>query len=121
MATVATADPNVARAAFLKAANPQWGDDTENEARARQDNAIWCIGLDVLGAAYGRPDVRAGMLRVLSTVDGVTVKHTTYEGKGALESAMYCPKQVFTKADTSPSTIRSTGNKAADAQFLAKI
>jgi hypothetical protein len=121
MAAVATADPNVARAAFLKAVNPQWGDDTENEARARQDNAIWCTGLDVLGAAYGRPNVRAGMLRVLSTVDGVTVKHTTYEGKSALEIAMYVPKEVFTKADTSPTTIRSTGNKAVDAQLLAKM
>jgi hypothetical protein len=121
MATVATADPNVARTAFLKAANPLWADDTENEARARQDNAIWCIGLDVLGAAYGRPDVRAGMLLALSTADGVTVKHTTFEGKSALQIAMYVPKEVFTKADTSPSTIRSTGDKAVDAALLAKM
>jgi hypothetical protein len=120
MAAVATADPNAARAAFLKSANPLWADDTENEASARQDNAIWCIGLDVLGASYGRPDVRAGMLRVLSTVDGVTVKHTTYQGKGALEIAMFVPKQVFTKSDTTPSPVRTTGNKALDAAQQAK-
>jgi hypothetical protein len=121
MAAVATADPSVARAAFLKAVNTQWADDTESEARARQDNAIWCTGLDVLGAAYGRPDVRAGMLRVLSTVDGVTVKHTTYEGKSALEIAMYFPKQVFTKADLTPSPMRTTGDKQVDAALLAKM
>ena len=124
MASVASADPSIARAAFLKAVNPQWGDDTEHEASARQDNAIWCTGLDVLSAAYGRPDVRAGMLLALSTVDGVTVKPSTYQGKSTLEIAMYVPKEVFTKADASPSasTIRrSTGDKAVDAALLAKM
>jgi len=118
-AAVATADPSLARAAFLKATYPQGTAHTE--ARAGQDATIWSTSLRVLSVAYGRPDVRAGVLRVLSTVEGVTVRHTTYDGTGALEIAMYVPEQVFTKADTSPSLIPITGDKTVDTAILADM
>ena len=88
---VATADPEVARAAFLKALDPQWGDDLAHATRARQDNAIWVTGIDLLGAACGRADVRAGMLRILATVDGVTVKPGALDGVKTLEISMAVP------------------------------
>lgn len=90
-AAVATADPEVARAAFLKALDPQWGGDLAHETRPRADNAIWVTGIDVLSAAYGRADVRAGMLRILATVDGVTVKPGDHDGVKTLVMSMTTP------------------------------
>ncbi len=90
-AAVATADPEVARAAFLKALDPQWGGDLAHETRPREDNAIWVTGIDVLGAACGRADVRAGMLRILATVDGVTVKPGVHDGVKTLVMSMTTP------------------------------
>jgi len=103
MASVSSADPQTARAAFLKAIDPQWADDTQHEASARQDNVIWVAGIDVLGAAYGRPDVLAGMLRALATVAGVTVTPGTYQGVKTLEISMQVPGQT-----TSPNLIRAS-------------
>ncbi|HEY5474372.1 MAG TPA: hypothetical protein VIK32_14430, partial [Candidatus Limnocylindrales bacterium] len=94
MATVSSADPQVARAAFLKAVNPQYFDDTEHEAALRQDNVIWVGGIDVLSAGYGRPEVLAGMLRALATVDGVTVTSGMRRGVKTLEISMNVPEQA---------------------------
>jgi hypothetical protein len=91
MAAVSGADPHAARAAFLKAANPMWGGDVQHESHARQDNVIWVSGIDVLGAAYGRPAVLAGVLRALATVHGVTVTHAGIRGVRTLEIAMKVP------------------------------
>jgi hypothetical protein len=90
-AAVATADPEVARAAFLKAGDPQWGGDLVHGTRAMQDNNIWVTGIDVLGAAYGRADVRAGMLRILATVGGVIVKPGVHDGVKTLEISLTTP------------------------------
>ena len=98
MATVSSADPQVARAAFLKAVNPQYFDDTEHEAASRQDNVIWVGGIDVLGAGYGRPDVLAGMLRALATVDGVAVTSGMRQGVKTLEISMNVPEQTSSPA-----------------------
>ena len=51
------------------------GGNIQHGSEAQQDNIIWVSGIDVFGAAYGRPPVLAGLLRALSTVHGVTVKH----------------------------------------------
>ena len=90
-AAVATADPQIARAAFLKAGDPQWGADLVHGTRAMQDNNIWVSGIDVLGAACGRADVRAGMLRILATVEGVTVKPGVHDGVKTLVLSMTTP------------------------------
>ena len=44
----------------------------------------WTNSLDALLAGAGRPDVRAGVLRILSTVPDVTVTQTTTDGKPTL-------------------------------------
>ena len=98
MAGVSSADPLVARAALLKAVNPQFGGDTEHDIAARQDNVIWVSGIDVLGAGYGRPEVLAGMLRALATVDGVIVTQGTYKGVKTLEISMNVPEQTSSPA-----------------------
>jgi hypothetical protein len=91
MSEKASADPQVARAAFLKAIDPQWGSDTQHGPKWQQDNVIWCSAIDLLGAACGRPGVLAATLGVLSTVDGVTVKHVTFDGHDALQISMKDP------------------------------
>jgi hypothetical protein len=123
------ADPQAARAAFLKAVNPYWGDDTENEPTWRQDNVIWCSGIDLLGAAYGRPAVLAAMLRVFSTVDAVTVQRTVYDGHDALQISMKDPGSVaWAKilATTSPVAVPSptstdTAVKLAERKQQAEV
>ena len=90
-AAVATADPQIARAAFLKAGDPQWGGDLVHGTLAMQDNNIWVSGIDVLGAACGRADVRAGMLRILATVEGVTVRPGVHDGVKTLVLSMTTP------------------------------
>jgi hypothetical protein len=94
MARASSADPDAARAAFLRAADPLYGGDVQHESRTQQDNVIWVAAIDVLGAAYGRPPVLAGTLRALSTVHGVTVKHSTLHGVPTLEIAMFVPKET---------------------------
>lgn len=106
MATVSSADPRVARAAFLKAVNSQYFDDTEHEAASRQDNVIWVGGIDVLSAGYGRPDVLAGMLRALATVDGVTVTSGMREGVKTLEISMNVPEQTSSPASRKQAAAR---------------
>jgi hypothetical protein len=46
---------------------------------------IWTNCLDALIAGAGRPDVRAGVLRPLSTIDAVTVERTTTDGRPTLD------------------------------------
>ena len=98
MASAANADPQAARAAFLKAADPLYGEDVQHESAARQDNVIWVSSIDVLGAAYGRPAVLAGTLRALSTVHAVTVTNATDHGVPTLEIAMQVPAETVDRA-----------------------
>jgi hypothetical protein len=98
MAATSNADPKAARAAFLKAADPEWAGNIQHSSRAIQDNVIWVAGIDVLGASYGRPAALAGTLRALSTVHGVRVTHAMYHGVPTLEIAMKVPAQTTTPA-----------------------
>jgi hypothetical protein len=130
MAAVSSADPQVARAALLKAINPQFGGDTENDTASRQDNVIWVSGIDVLGAGYGRPEVLAGMLRALATVDGVIVAPGTYEGVRTLEISMNVPEQTSSPASRKQALAKTlaalemaggnTADKKAQAEALTK-
>jgi hypothetical protein len=49
------------------------------------DGMIWSNCLDALIAGAGRPDVRAGVLRLLSTIDAVSVEHSTTDGRPTLD------------------------------------
>jgi hypothetical protein len=48
------------------------------------DNYIWEDSEDALEAGAGNPQVRAGILRILSTLPGITVTHTDDGGQPAL-------------------------------------
>jgi hypothetical protein len=49
-----------------------------------EDNYIWSDSLDALVAGSGNPQVRAGVLRILSTLREVTVTSTTTNGQPTL-------------------------------------
>jgi len=121
MSADANADPQTARAAYLKAVNPLYGGDTEHEPGWQQDNVIWVSGIDLLGMAYVRPDVLAATLRVLSTVDGVTVNHITFGGHDALAISMKDPgSKAWAKIIASaPPQATAAAGKAADEKKAA--
>ncbi|HXT91643.1 MAG TPA: hypothetical protein VN714_20600 [Trebonia sp.] len=48
------------------------------------DNRVWNNSVDALSAGGGNPQVRAGVLRLLSTISAVTVAHSTSGGQPAL-------------------------------------
>ena len=48
------------------------------------DNYLWANSLDALTAGAGNPQVRVGVLRLLSTLPEVTVTNTTTDGQPAL-------------------------------------
>jgi hypothetical protein len=48
------------------------------------DNYVWNNSVDALSAGAGNPRVRAGVLRLLSTIPGVTVGHSTAGGQPTL-------------------------------------
>lgn len=50
-----------------------------------QDNWVWGNSYDALVGGAGRPDVRAGVLHLLDSVDGVTVDHVSVGGRPALK------------------------------------
>ena len=51
------------------------------------DNQIWSNSLDALNAGAANPQVRAGVLRLLSTIRRVTVTNATVDGQPALALA----------------------------------
>ncbi len=65
-------------------------------------NRIWNNGVDAMTAGGGDPQVRAGVLRLLSTVSAVTVKKSTTDGQDTLTltagSVLFSggPSQVLT-------------------------
>ena len=117
-ASVASAGPQTARAAFLQAISsslyPKIG--LLSATRAQQDNYIWITAIDALGAADGRPAVLAGMLKVLSTVDGLTVAHDTYQGQSVLELTL-----TIHVVPASPETLRKDAAKTTDAGVREKL
>ncbi|MFI6257835.1 hypothetical protein ACIBCL_17285 [Micromonospora zamorensis] len=48
------------------------------------DNALWTYSTQALSAGDGNTQVRAGVLRLLSTISGVSVKNSTTHGKATL-------------------------------------
>jgi hypothetical protein len=52
--------------------------------KAFMDNWVWGDATDALEAGAGNPLVRAGVLRLLSTVAGVVVTHGTFDGQPTL-------------------------------------
>jgi hypothetical protein len=84
-AAPAQTDAQIAAAAIKKeqltgpsrSAKPATQEDLAN-------NWIWGNSLDALVAGGGRPDVRAGVLRLLASIPAVAVSQTTSEGRPAL-------------------------------------
>jgi hypothetical protein len=52
--------------------------------KAFTDSWVWSDATDALEAGAGNPQVRAGVLRLLSTVSGVVVTHGTLDGQPTL-------------------------------------
>jgi hypothetical protein len=48
------------------------------------DNYLWAYGTEALSAGDGNPLVRQGVLRLLSTISGVSVAPSTTEGEATL-------------------------------------
>ncbi|MEV4498939.1 hypothetical protein AB0J84_25000 [Micromonospora arborensis] len=48
------------------------------------DNALWTFSTQALSAGDGNTQVRAGVLRLLSTISAVSVKNSTTQGKATL-------------------------------------
>jgi len=48
------------------------------------DNALWACSTEALSAGDGNTEVRAGVLRLLSTISAVSVKNSTTNGKATL-------------------------------------
>jgi hypothetical protein len=61
------------------------------DPRATDDNHIWGSSFDALIAGAGRPDVRAGVLKVIATIPSVTVTPATTGGRDelALSAAVF--------------------------------
>ena len=111
-ASLAHTDPQVARAAFLKAIAPLYAAGLSTASHSIQDNRIWITALDALGAAYGRPDVLAGMLNVLATVNGMTVESVSYNGESVRNVSLTTPAHPY---------VAPSPDKNADAAMRQKL
>jgi hypothetical protein len=58
---------------------------------ASTDNYIWMDSIDAFAAGAGNPQVRAGILRILSTLPEVTVSDTTTNGQPTLTVTATAP------------------------------
>jgi hypothetical protein len=58
---------------------------------ASRDNYIWMDSVDAFTAGAGNPQVRAGILRILSTLPEVTVTNTTTNGQPTLTVTATAP------------------------------
>jgi hypothetical protein len=57
---------------------------TGKTLQSMADNAVWNNSVDALSAGAGNPRVRAGVLRLLSTISGVKVARSTTGGQATL-------------------------------------
>lgn len=64
---------------------------TAAQRAATMDNEIWENSLDALQAGAGQPEVRAGVLRLLSTLPEVTVHSTDVNGEALLTLTATAP------------------------------
>jgi hypothetical protein len=58
---------------------------TPQTPEQHENGEIWSNSLDALIAGSGNPEVRAGVLRLLSTIPTVTVEHTVTDGRPTLQ------------------------------------
>jgi hypothetical protein len=63
------------------------------DPKTQLEGAIWSHSLDALIAGAGRPDVRAGVLRLLDSIDRVSVRAGTLAGRPVLTltAALFVP------------------------------
>ena len=71
-------------AARQKMADAPLDPGTKAKANGPVDNYVWENSMDALEVGAGNPQVRAGVLRLLSTLHEVTVTHTTTDGTATL-------------------------------------
>lgn len=64
------------------------------------DNWVWGDSMDALTVGAGNPQVRAGVLRLLSTVREVTVTHTTTDGQATLTLTVVPPALPGNQTET---------------------
>ena len=77
-------DAEAGRAAMIAATftgNP----DPPDEPLAQDDNRVWFGSMDALLAGAGQPDVRSGVLFLLSTISTVTTQAGTRDGRATLD------------------------------------
>ena len=67
------------------AARAKTGSSWVADQATLDDGYVWGGALDALIAGAGRPDVRAGVLRLLATIRAVTVAHRTDGGRDVLD------------------------------------
>jgi hypothetical protein len=82
-----TTDPAVAAAKQAATGVPQEGN--------LYDNWVWENSQDAIIAGSGDPQVRAGVLRILATLPGVTVTHGTSNGQPTLVLAAGSPEMGY--------------------------
>ncbi|MEU8161962.1 hypothetical protein [Micromonospora parva] len=70
------------------------------------DNALWTYSTQALSAGDGNTQVRAGVLRLLSTISAVSVKNSTTHGKATL--TITAGPEVFGGAGSEVLTIDAT-------------
>jgi len=80
----------IARAKHLKIPIPVHP-PTAAQRAATMDNEIWENSLDALQAGAGQPEVRAGVLRLLSTLKEVTVHSADVNGEATLTLTATAP------------------------------
>lgn len=78
------------KAKGINVAAPTAASITAHQA-ASTDNYIWMDSLDAFAAGAGNPQVRAGILRILSTLPEVTATNTTTDGQGTLTLTATAP------------------------------
>ena len=66
-----------------------WAENTNppDEPQLQDDNRVWIGCMDALLAGAGRPDVRSGVLFLLSTMSAVTTEEQTRDGRRVLALA----------------------------------
>jgi hypothetical protein len=77
-----------AEEARMRMVNATYAEDNPlQEGKLQQDNRLWFGSMDALLAGAGRPDVRAGVLQLVATLDKVVVSEGTRDGRATLEIA----------------------------------
>ena len=62
----------------------KWGQKSHFDPQVILSNHVWTNSIDALTAGAGRPEVRAGVLRLFASLPKVTVTHGTLAGRSTL-------------------------------------